>query len=137
MTRWMLAAIDRVARWPLLLAWLALIFGLSSIPNEIRRPTGTIPYDKIAHFLEYTVLAFLIAWVLARARRSPVDASVAAIAVGAAVLYGVSDEWHQSYVPGRDPSWTDLSTDALGAVCGAAAAVILSRASRGMADVGR
>lgn len=134
MVRWMLTAIDRVARWPLLLAWLALIFGLSSIPNEIRRPTSTIPYDKIAHFLEYGVLAFLVAWVLARGRRSPVDGAIAAIAVGASVLYGVSDEWHQSYVPGRDPSWTDLSTDALGAACGAAAAVILSRASRQMAS---
>ncbi|MEX2227945.1 MAG: hypothetical protein WEB52_16045 [Dehalococcoidia bacterium] len=37
MFAWLLLAIDRFARWPLLVAWLALIFGLSSIPNEIQQ----------------------------------------------------------------------------------------------------
>ncbi|MBI2724010.1 MAG: hypothetical protein HYX50_03010 [Chloroflexi bacterium] len=47
---------------------MVVIFGLSSIPNEVTNaaPT-TVPFDKIAHFAEYAVLAFLIAGTAARA----------------------------------------------------------------------
>jgi VanZ family protein len=129
MLSWLLLLIERFARWPLLLAWMALIFALSSIPNEIRGPESRVPYDKIAHFIEFGVLAFLVAWIVARWRGTPVGALAAAIGVGASVLYGVTDEWHQAYVPGRDPSWDDLATDAAGAVCGAIAAAVLWRLS--------
>ena len=127
--------IDRAARWPVLVAWLALIFGLSSIPNEIQGPTSGVPYDKIAHFGEYGVLSFLVTWIVARMRRErPVSMLSAAIGVAAAVLYGVTDEWHQSFVPGRDPSWDDLATDAVGALAGAAAAWVVSRVAAGASD---
>ena len=126
MVSWLLLAVDRFARWPLLVAWMALIFGLSSIPNEIRGPESRIPYDKFAHFIEFGVLAFLVTWILGRAR-GRVDILAGAIGVAAAVAYGVTDEWHQAYVPGRDPSWDDLATDAMGAVCGAVVAVVVWR----------
>jgi VanZ family protein len=68
---------------------------------------------------------------VARARgERRVSMAAAAIGLAAAVLYGVSDEWHQSFVPGRDPSWDDLATDAVGAVAGAVAAWVASRAGR-------
>ena len=31
-------------------------------------------------------------------------------------FYGMSDEWHQSFVPGRDADWLDLAADTLGAL---------------------
>jgi len=31
-------------------------------------------------------------------------------------FYGMSDEWHQSFVPGRDADWLDLAADTMGAV---------------------
>ncbi|MCU0242053.1 MAG: VanZ family protein, partial [Vicinamibacteria bacterium] len=31
--------------------------------------------------------------------------------------YGVSDEWHQSFVPGRDATVGDVMKDALGSLC--------------------
>jgi VanZ like family len=50
-------------------------------------------------------------------------AALAARATGSAplgfaigVLYGVGDEWHQSYVPGRSSSPFDLATDTVGAL---------------------
>jgi VanZ family protein len=127
MLSWVLLTIDRLVRWPLVLAWMALIFALSSIPNEIRGPESRVPYDKIAHFVEFGVLAFLVAWIVARVRGMPVGGTAAVIGVAAAVVYGVTDEWHQAYVPGRDPSWEDLATDAAGAVVGVVVAVVVSR----------
>jgi VanZ family protein len=135
MFAWVRRVVDAVARWPVLVAWLALIFGLSSIPNEIQGPTGGVPYDKIAHFGEYGVLSFLVTWIVARARgERRVSMAAAAIGLAAAVLYGVSDEWHQSFVSGRDPSWTDLATDAAGAVAGVAGAWVMSRVGDAAVD---
>ena len=37
--------------------------------------------------------------------------------VGLGVLYGVSDEWHQSFVPGRTAEWGDVRANAIGAAC--------------------
>ena len=38
------------------------------------------------------------------------------IAIG--IIYGVSDEWHQSFVPGRNPSAADLLADTIGVLMG-------------------
>ena len=40
-------------------------------------------------------------------------------AVLLAVGYGVTDEWHQSFVPGRTPELRDLLADAVGSTFGA------------------
>jgi len=45
----------------------------------------------------------------------------AAGAVAITTAYGCSDEWHQSFVPGRDADLRDVWADAVGAVAGAAA----------------
>jgi VanZ family protein len=36
--------------------------------------------------------------------------------VAIALLYGITDEWHQSYVPGRSPDVRDVVADTVGAV---------------------
>jgi VanZ family protein len=40
--------------------------------------------------------------------------------IGIGVLYALTDEWHQSFVPGRDPSLGDAFFDALGVAFAAA-----------------
>jgi VanZ family protein len=64
----------------------------------------------VAHFGEYALLAALWAWALGPmlGRR--------ALAVAAAVtfLYALSDEYHQSFVEGRDADPLDVLTDAAG-----------------------
>lgn len=96
-----------------LAAYMALVFALS---HQSRPPLPTVLLsvsDKLLHAAEYLPLGFLLARVVGAG--SPADALVA---WGAAVLFGASDEFHQSFVPGRDASVWDLAADAVGAGLG-------------------
>ena len=98
-----------VRLWLPVLAWAALIFALSSIPDL---GTGLGGWDlalrKLAHAAEYAVLGALLVRATGR--------SGLALAVG--TLYAVSDELHQAFVPGRMGSPVDVAIDALGVACG-------------------
>lgn len=65
-----------------------------------------------AHFVGYGILAILLAHALALPRHGKVVAWVLA------VLYGITDEFHQSFTPGRSASAVDLLVDLLSALCG-------------------
>lgn len=118
----MTPAARRVAAWGAAAAWGVLIFLLSS-QSDPPSPSwlSAVPlYDKMAHFLLYAVLCALLARAL-RFESAPVlNRGALIIAVAIAALYGVSDEWHQSFVPGRQPDPLDWTADTLGAICTAA-----------------
>ncbi len=96
----------RLRAWGAAAAWAALIFWLSSRPSI---PAPAIPgLDKVAHLAAYAVLGFLLA------RAAP--GSLAAVALG--LLYGASDEIHQTYVPGRTADPLDWVADAAGVLLG-------------------
>jgi len=68
------------------------------------------------HVPAYAVLAWAWSWALGAWLRAP-----AARVLGACVIpsvFGVLDEWHQSFVPGRYASLTDATLDVAGAVVG-------------------
>jgi len=107
------------------LAWAGVIFLVS---HQSRPPLSlpSIPYaDKVVHAAVFALLALLIA----RWRLSAGDAPRRALFVALLVtsLYGASDEWHQSFVPGRDPDPRDWAADTAGAGLGAAIVVGLPR----------
>lgn len=104
--------------WLPVAAWCFLIFYLSGVPSL---GTGWGIWDLIlrkgAHMTEYAVLFLL----MNRALSGTLGRSSAAItgtALIAAVLYAVSDEYHQSFVPGRVASAVDVLIDSAGAACG-------------------
>lgn len=107
-------------RWGPAVLWAAMIFGLSSMSSLPRPPGGFT--DKHAHFGTYGVLAALVVWGLTDRAPARTTWVTAAAAVALAALYGASDEWHQSFVPGREPSALDIAADTAGA---AIAAVVL------------
>jgi VanZ family protein len=117
--------------WARPLAYAAVIYGLasrSSFPISLDAPG----LDKVLHAGEYAGLALLLALALLQSGLSPLRA--AAIAALGATTFGATDEWHQSFVPGRDASLLDLVADAVGAVAGGA---LLVGAGRRRAGAGR
>lgn len=106
----------RTRRVFLVILWMTLIAVGSSVPKPDGEP-GLGPWDKLAHLFAYGVLGLLIA----RAMYINGIGNWREIAVVTmlATLYGVSDEFHQSFVPGRESSSGDLIADALGALLAA------------------
>jgi len=74
---------------------------------------GSIPEwgHVLAHFLEYALLAALWLWAL----RPGMGRGSYAVAALITVAYAISDEFHQSFVPGRFSDPFDVFVDALGA----------------------
>lgn len=107
------------------IAWGSLLYALSS------RPTTYVPLesgtDKLVHFGAYALLGFL----LARAHSALRWPAWAAVAVG--LLYALSDEYHQSFVPGRAADPADWVADALGVGAAVALHSWLRRRGRGPA----
>ena len=106
-------------RWGPAVAWAAVLFTLSSMS---RLPAGPDAFsDKHAHLTAYAILSALIVWGLTDGAPARTTWRIAAAAVVLATLYGVTDEWHQSFVPGREVSAADLKADAIGALVAAGA----------------
>jgi VanZ family protein len=94
-----------VSRWLPVVAWAAVIFAFSSIPSlSTHLGTWDLLLRKLAHMTEYAVLALL----LLRATGSY------AWAFAAAVAYACTDEFHQTFVRGRDGTPRDVLVDAIG-----------------------
>jgi VanZ family protein len=94
-------------------------------------PKGILGFDKFQHFLAYFVLSSAIAlWFSREKWRQPgLRFPVLTAALGS--LYGVIDELHQYFVPGRDCNVWDWLFDTLGAVLAAAAVkLILTKCRR-------
>ena len=95
-----------------------LIWFLSSMPQPF--PLGEVPFkDKGIHFVEYGVLAALLAHALRGSFPAWRGPSVFLVAWGASTFWGLLDEIHQAYVPGRVSDTGDLIADAIGSVIGA------------------
>ena len=120
---------SRLRLWlpPALLA--GVIFVLSSLSQV---PGATYVQDKLAHLTVFGLLCLLTL----RARHGgfkPLAPRAATSAFALVVLWGVLDEVHQYFVPGRDASARDVAADALGA----ALAVAVWAVWRGTARIPR
>ena len=93
-----------VARtWGPVIVWMALIFVLSSQASDGRHSELAVLLRKFAHVCEYLVLTLLL-----RRALPPLAAALVALA------YAASDEWHQTFVPGREGAPRDVAIDGIG-----------------------
>jgi VanZ family protein len=102
-----------------------VLYGLSSLPG-LPLPDDPAHYALIRwvppaaqnalHVPAYATLSLAWSWALRAWLRAP----AATLAAGGAIAsaYGVLDEWHQSFVPGRYASLVDVLLDVLGAALG-------------------
>ena len=106
-------------RWTLALAYMAAIHVWTATGG--RTPSSTLPVgvDKIVHFCEFGLLA----WLLWRPWRETYprwpEGKVAACILILTALNGLGDEFHQFFLPHRAAAWGDLGAD----IAGGAAAV--------------
>ncbi len=103
--------------WGPALGMMAVIFAASSVPNLTSLPGGVS--DHAGHFAGYALLSALLIRAIASARWAGVTWPASAAAVALSALYGVSDEWHQRFVPGRTAALDDWIADLLGAATAA------------------
>ena len=100
------------------LVWMAVIFAFSARHGGGHLPAAEVVLRKLAHVTEYLILTLLLVRALRRARSAP----AVPIAIFAALVYASSDEWHQSFVPGRTATPRDVAIDAAGIALAALAA---------------
>ncbi|MCK5307612.1 MAG: VanZ family protein [Zetaproteobacteria bacterium] len=96
----------------LLAVYCAVIFFLSH-QSTLPMPLAFPHQDKLSHLLAYAVMAVL-AWHTFSHHLSSCRA-VALVTVVFCSLYGMSDEFHQSFVAGRNSEVADWLADTLGA----------------------
>lgn len=100
------------------LLYCLLIFYLSSRSDLAAVAPFAVP-DKIAHLLEYSGFGFLLMRMLRYLEPEADYVKHLFWVLTAALIYGLSDETHQLYVPHREFSWMDMLADGAGAYFGA------------------
>jgi VanZ family protein len=76
---------------------------------------------KWAHLAEYAILALILWRALRRTRTPPLESwsrRIALLAWGGATAFAITDELHQTFVPGRQGSFWDVVIDSIGAAGG-------------------
>lgn len=135
--------------WVITILWMGIIFYFSSQPAELsRQASGELLVQmkqieeeevqnisdrrvwnlhyfirKFAHFVLYCGLGFLMVFSIASIKYKPCISYITAWL--AASLYGILDEWHQSFVPGRGATLADMKLDAMSALAGVVIAAIM------------
>ena len=115
----------RIASGTLAVVWMATIYYLSShAMPEIE--LGFSAQDKLVHVLGYGLLGTLLLGAMPW-RGGGYTARQILLAAGLATLYGLLDEWHQAFVPGRNSDALDVLADAVGALLGSTTLWALTR----------
>ncbi len=106
--------------WLPVLLLCAAIFIQSSYPSPDRLDVFSHA-DKLLHAAVYGILAALVYRALNGGRRRHGRPSwLFWASMVAAIVYGLSDEWHQSFVVERHADAADLLADAVGSLAGSA-----------------
>lgn len=108
-----MTALKKLDPWLPPLVWMAVIFWFSAQPN-LNSGLGWIDHvgRKFIHAGDYALLCFLW-WRVLRTKMDRVTALAPAWAI--ALLYAITDEYHQTFVQGRHGSPVDVAIDSMGA----------------------
>jgi len=113
--------------WLPTIIWMITIFSFSAHPSLHASAVAWQDFavKKTAHFVEYFVFTGLLIYSLTRTTRlSWTRALLMAIII--CIVYAATDEFHQSFVPGREPRIRDVLID----ISGGLVMVVFSLRSR-------
>jgi VanZ family protein len=108
--------------WGPALVWMAVTFYISH-QSAVSIPMGAPDY--VAHGVSYAGLGVMLMRGLAGGRLSAMTWRLVLLATLLGGLYGVSDEFHQSFIPGRHASLSDIVADTVGTFVGASVAALI------------
>lgn len=109
----------KVKNWILVFIWAGFIFFLSHQPflKSDLPDQWDFALRKIAHLTEYAILAWLLIRALKEHQLS--KQQVLILAISLSVLYAISDEYHQTFILGREGTFRDVLIDSFGIFLGA------------------
>ncbi len=137
--------VKRVVPWIFVALWMAFIFNMSHKPAPVSNEISTGITEKIievvekvvpdakakidagrwnhvvrknAHFFSYAVLGMLVANGLRKNGVKGPDGLAPALII--CILYAITDEIHQVFIPGRGGQLKDVMIDGTGAILGIA-----------------
>lgn len=93
---------------------MGIIFYLSHLPGDVIKLPQIFGLDKAAHLIIYSILAAAFLFGIKPFSHSSNRAAFVVTTIFFCILFGISDEFHQSFIPGRSVSVWDLVADALG-----------------------
>lgn len=95
----------------LMLAWMVLIWVLSSLPSENLPSIEIWGIDKLAHLGIYLIWGVLAVLYLSKRQAS---SKTVCMSFAVMLIIAALDEFHQRYIPGRQVSRYDLLANASG-----------------------
>jgi VanZ family protein len=110
--KWQMNEVLRMV--PMALA-MGTIFFVSHQPGDSLSLPQLPGFDKLAHMISYGVLAMAVFFAWSEQQKSSKPRAVMLATLVFCLLYGISDEFHQSFIPGRTVSVYDLLADGVGA----------------------
>ena len=108
--------------WLPVVLWMSFIFSLSSVPGgrlpQVQPPQFNKTVHQTVHFFEYSILGALLVRAFLRSKSNKISLGLLLGAVAVALLFGLSDEWHQSFTPGRTCKLDDVLLDVASSISG-------------------
>ena len=95
---------------------MGIIFLLSHQPGDFTRLPPLIGLDKLLHVIAYGCLAGAFLYGMQPHTHDSNRSVTATVVVIFCIIYGISDEFHQSFIPGRYDSFWDVLADGIGAL---------------------
>jgi VanZ family protein len=117
----------------LLIAWVAIIIILSSIPNiptlKIHISRSDFRLDYFMHFCEYGVLTFM-AFLAFAEDEFRINWKIFIALVICLIIFAILDELHQKLIAGRTCSIKDVASDVMGVVAAIVFTLMVFRSVR-------
>ena len=100
------------------ICYMLLIVFVSHIPQKDipKSISGPDNIDLLFHFVEYSILGFLLFQSINTDELFTISPLYGSVVIG--IFFAISDEFHQSFVPGRHMSLVDMLFDSVGILFG-------------------